>query len=74
MAIHTGAQLYSCPHCSKECRSQSNMYVHIKRNHTDEWIKAKIARSHDPTFAAQQQELLQQEPSIALPTSRNLIA
>ncbi|XP_017488247.1 PREDICTED: transcription factor grauzone, partial [Rhagoletis zephyria] len=24
MAIHTGAQLYSCPHCSKECRSRSN--------------------------------------------------
>ncbi|XP_068158919.1 transcription factor grauzone [Drosophila tropicalis] len=48
MAIHTGLQLYNCPHCPKECRSRSNMYVHIKQRHADEWLKAKMARSHNP--------------------------
>lgn len=48
MAIHTGLQLYNCPHCPKECRSRSNMYVHIKQRHADEWLKAKLARSHNP--------------------------
>ncbi|KAM8718458.1 hypothetical protein ACLKA7_001637 [Drosophila subpalustris] len=50
MAIHTGLQLYNCPHCPKECRSRSNMYVHIKQRHADEWLKAKMARSHNPQF------------------------
>ncbi|XP_053951225.1 transcription factor grauzone [Anastrepha ludens] len=50
MATHTGAQLYSCPHCSKECRSRSNMYVHIKRMHVNEWFQSKVARSNDPTL------------------------
>ncbi|KAH8334821.1 hypothetical protein KR074_003286 [Drosophila pseudoananassae] len=50
MAIHTGLQLYNCPHCPKECRSRSNMYVHIKQRHADEWLRAKMARSHNPQF------------------------
>ncbi|KAH8386591.1 hypothetical protein KR093_001408 [Drosophila rubida] len=50
MAIHTGLQLYNCPHCPKECRSRSNMYVHIKQRHADEWLKAKMARSHNPQY------------------------
>ncbi|XP_037939466.1 transcription factor grauzone-like isoform X1 [Teleopsis dalmanni] len=50
MAIHTGLQLYSCPHCAKECRSKSNMYVHIKRKHVDEWLKSKIAKSNNPNL------------------------
>nr|XP_014085336.1 transcription factor grauzone [Bactrocera oleae] len=54
MATHTGAQLYSCPHCSKECRSKSNMYVHIKRMHANEWIQSKMARSNDPNLKATQ--------------------
>ncbi|ALC49247.1 CG2889 [Drosophila busckii] len=48
MAIHTGLQLYNCPHCPKECRSRSNMYVHIKQRHANEWLQAKMARSHNP--------------------------
>ncbi|XP_067637538.1 transcription factor grauzone-like [Eurosta solidaginis] len=52
MATHTGTQLYSCPHCAKECRSKSNMYVHIKRMHVNEWIQSKVARSNDPNLKA----------------------
>ncbi|XP_001354861.3 transcription factor grauzone [Drosophila pseudoobscura] len=50
LAIHTGLQLYNCPHCPKECRSRSNMYVHIKQRHAEEWLTAKMARSHNPQF------------------------
>ncbi|XP_011294475.1 transcription factor grauzone [Musca domestica] len=44
MATHTGAQLYTCPHCGKESRSRSNMYVHIKRVHPKEWWQSKVER------------------------------
>ncbi|KAI8124200.1 Transcription factor grauzone [Lucilia cuprina] len=44
MAIHTGVQLYTCPHCGKDSRSKSNMYVHIKRIHPEEWWKSKMER------------------------------
>lgn len=44
MATHTGISLYTCPHCAKESRSKSNMYVHIKRIHPAEWWQSKMER------------------------------
>ncbi|XP_075158962.1 uncharacterized protein LOC142232133 isoform X2 [Haematobia irritans] len=50
LATHTGAQLYTCPHCGKESRSKSNMYVHIKRVHPNEWWQSKVERLNlDPS-------------------------
>ncbi|XP_013104796.1 transcription factor grauzone isoform X2 [Stomoxys calcitrans] len=67
MATHTGAQLYTCPHCGKESRSKSNMYVHIKRVHPNEWWQSKVERLNlDPStehpevekYRQQQQDVL----------------
>ncbi|XP_065363944.1 transcription factor grauzone-like isoform X2 [Calliphora vicina] len=59
MATHTGVQLYKCPHCQKESRSKSNMYVHIKRQHPTEWWQSKMERLNiDPK--AENTELHQQ--------------
>ncbi|XP_073831211.1 uncharacterized protein isoform X1 [Musca autumnalis] len=44
MATHTETQLYACPHCGKESRSKSNMYVHVKRQHPEEWLRSKQER------------------------------
>lgn len=61
MAIHTGVQLYNCPHCQKESRSKSNMYVHIKNQHPDEWLKSKMKRYNLDLKKTENLELLQKQ-------------
>ncbi|XP_037044359.1 transcription factor grauzone-like isoform X3 [Bradysia coprophila] len=38
-ALHTGANLYTCPYCDRTFKSSANMYAHRKRAHFAEWTR-----------------------------------
>lgn len=81
MATHTETQLYACPHCGKESRSKSNMYVHVKRQHPEEWWKSKQERynikpdnenKEDPAVKKVQVQVQLQDVAITVPVETSL--
>lgn len=41
MQTHLGGFLYSCEFCSYQVNYKRNLRAHVKKQHTEEWIKQR---------------------------------